>query len=666
MDPEVIELPLRTRGAEVMPASVNAEARTVEVIWTTGATVRRARFWDEPVDEELIVDAAAVRLDRLNSGAPFLNSHNAWELDAVLGVVVDGSARIEGGQGLSTIRFSQRADVEPIWQDIVGGIIRNVSVGYRVHRYEITKRDGQVELWRAVDWEPMEISAVAIGADPGAQVRAAEGRAGVLNPCTVVRHGVNAAQGAAHSRGAIMENDVIPVAGSMAATTPAAALTDVSRAALATALMPAPVSADAIRAEERARALAITEMVTRHALGADLATDLISRGVSLDAARTTVLERIADRDTRGLGNSTVTPRGMDETETRRRGMEEALSFRLGGATELTERARPYAQDSIVDLAAARLGERRVPGSFGQREDLLQRAFHTTSDFPLLLANALNNGLAARYRYAQPTYRRIARQRTYQDFRPHNTVRIGDFPDLLVVDPDGGELQGGTFSEAREMTNVKAYGVRVNISRALLVNDTLHGIEQVLNDRGMAVARFEEKVAYGVILSGASNNGPTMLETTRQMFNTTDGTLAAAAAAITNASLGLGRAALVKRTSKDGNLLDLTAQILLVGADKQTEAQQIVAPIQAAQAANVNVFSGVLDVITTARITGNAWYLFADPAVAPNFEWGLLDGYTAPRFRLDEPFGIQGMSLSLEHDFGFGAIDFRGGYRNAGA
>jgi hypothetical protein len=59
-------------------------------------------------------------------------------------------------------------------------------------------------------------------------------------------------------------------------------------------------------------------------------------------------------------------------------------------------------------------------------------------------------------------------------------------------------------------------------------------------------------------------------------------------------------------------------------------------------------------------------MFASPDVAPCFEWGLLDGYEAPRFRIEEVFGTQGTSMTLEHDFGCGAIDFRGGYRNAGA
>ena len=73
-----------------------------------------------------------------------------------------------------------RDEVEPIWRDIESGIIRDVSVGYRVHRFErVAKADctdgGQRALYRTVDWEPFEISAVAIDADPGAGMRAETG-----------------------------------------------------------------------------------------------------------------------------------------------------------------------------------------------------------------------------------------------------------------------------------------------------------------------------------------------------------------------------------------------------------------------------------------------------------------------------------------------------------
>lgn len=652
MPRDMIDLPVIGRAAQVRAESVDEAARTVEVVWTTGATVRRWSWTDGEIDEELVVDDGAVRLDRLNTGAPFLNSHCNYELESVLGVVVDGTARIEGGVGYATIRFSTREEVSPIWQDIVDGIIRNVSVGYRVHAYEIERRDGMRTLYRAVDWEPMEISAVAIGADPDAHIRSeAVSDAARFNPCTLrgavpAAHAVNPEE---------MERNMPQTNPTPAGGTPAAVTTAPDQAALA----------EAQRAE-RQRSADILGLCRRHNVP-DLATRLISEGTTVEAARGAILDQLAANDAAGGARTEPTLRGrQDETETRRAAMEESLFATLSG-NQPTEQVRQFdlVGRSLVDLAAERLGERRVPGGFGQREEILRRAFHSTSDFPLLFENALNRTLAARYAAAQPTYRRIARRRTYADFRDHSTVRAGDFPTLQPVGVEAGEIKGGTFGEAREKTRVLPYGVRVDFSRQMLVNDSLNGLAQVLADRGRAVAKFEDNTFYAMMLS-ASGAGPTLTETTRAVFNTTDATLAAVAAAITVPSLSLGRAALRKRTGINGALLELNAAILLVGPDKETEAQQIVAPIQAQQAGNVNPFSGTMEVVPTARITGNAWYLFASPDDLPCFEWGLLEGYDAPRFRVEDIFGTQGTAMTLEHDFGCGAIDYRGGYRNAGA
>ena len=140
MPKTTIELPALSREAHLRAETVNEAARTVEIVWTSGATVRRNRLFQDAIDEELSVAPDAVRLERLNAGAPFLNTHRAGSLESVLGVVEAGSARIENGLGTATIRFSERAEVEPVFRDIAAGIIRNVSVGYRVHRYDIEKR----------------------------------------------------------------------------------------------------------------------------------------------------------------------------------------------------------------------------------------------------------------------------------------------------------------------------------------------------------------------------------------------------------------------------------------------------------------------------------------------------------------------------------------------
>lgn len=393
---------------------------------------------------------------------------------------------------------------------------------------------------------------------------------------------------------------------------------------------------------------------------------LIDDGTSAEMAGSRFMSLMAGRESNPAPRSPA-ERGRDETETRRVGMEGALTARLTGS-QPDDVARQYMDFSIVDMAAERMGHRRVPGNFAAREDVLRMAFHSTSDFPILLENAMNRSLAARYQQAQPTYRRLARQRSYQDFRDHTTVRIGDFPDLQPVSPEGGELKAGTLSESKEKTSVKAYGVQVLFTRALLVNDSLDGIMQVLNDRGAAVARFEDRTFYAMMISGANGDGPTLNETGRQVFNPTDKTKAAAGAAITVASLSAARAALRTRKGLDGTELEVTPSLLLVGPDKETEAQQMLYKgILPHQAGDVNVFNdGTLTLGVTAKIVGNAWYVFASPSDVPCFEWGLLDGYTAPRFRMEDPFGAQGTKFSLEHDFGCGAIDFRGGYKNPGA
>lgn len=435
---------------------------------------------------------------------------------------------------------------------------------------------------------------------------------------------------------------------------------------------PATQTQTAVMAERRRvtdiRQMATPFMAAGRLTEADVQA-LIDDGTSAEAAGSRLMATMAAREPVG-SNIAPAPRGRDETETRRMAMEDSLVLRLSGSPiedqTRAAAARQYMDHSLVEMAAGRLGHSRVPGNFAGREEVLRMAFLSTSDFPALFENALNRSLAARYAQATPTYRRIARQRTYVDFRAHTTVRVGDFPEMQPVSPEGGEVKAGKFSEAKETTSVTAYGIQVPISRQMLVNDSLGGIQQILNDRGAAVARFEEKTFYAMMLGGSNADGPTLVETSRQVFNTTDNTKSSSGGAIGVTTVSVGRAKMMAQTSSDGGKLGLYPTILLCGPDKLTEAEQLVATIQPTQASNVNVFSGRLDPVSTPWITGNAWYLFADPGAAACFEWGLLDGYSAPRFRMDEPFGVQGVAFSLEHDFGCGAIDFRAGYKNAGA
>jgi len=181
--PETVQMPPLSIRANV--ASVNPEKRTVELIFSTGAPVERMDWWSgKRYIETLSMNPDHVRLDRLNSGAPLLDAHSAWSVNDQLGVVEPNTARIEKKQALATVRFSTRDAVEPIWQDVKGGIIRSVSVGYRIHKFEeTTGKEGAIPTRLATLWEPYEVSLVPMPADVGARVR--QGDRLDTNPCVI-------------------------------------------------------------------------------------------------------------------------------------------------------------------------------------------------------------------------------------------------------------------------------------------------------------------------------------------------------------------------------------------------------------------------------------------------------------------------------------------------
>ena len=419
-------------------------------------------------------------------------------------------------------------------------------------------------------------------------------------------------------------------------------------------------------AQERARAKRITEATANAGLPSAFASDLITRGVTMETALEAIIgawKEKGDVDTPMAGRPTAKIL-RDERDTRREGMTGAIHAQLAKAKDVAGPARDFMAMPLYEMAALSIDDRSALRSPGDRQRVLEMAFHTTSDFPSVLENALNKRLADQYAMQVPTYTMVADQMDFTDFRPHPISQISDFPMLQEVG-ESGEIKFGTLSEKKESVLLKSYAAGLRISRQAMINDDMGAIDRAVRGTANAVAATEDQIFWAMVLT-ASGAGPTLLETSRAVFNTTDGTLAASASAITVPALALGRAAIRKRKRLDGSDLEAVASILVVGPDKQTEAEQIIAPLVPAQASNVNPFTGQMRIVTTAKITGNAWYMFAEPSILPVFMYGFLSGDAGPRVRMDEPFGMQGASWSCERDFGCGAVGYRGGYRNAGA
>jgi len=93
---------------------------------------------------------------------------------------------------------------------------------------------------------------------------------------------------------------------------------------------------------------------------------------------------------------------------------------------------------------------------------------------------------------------------------------------------------------------------------------------------------------------------------------------------------------------------------------------VVTTITPAVVAEANPFAGSLTVLCEPRISGNEWYLFADPAALPTVEFAYLSRQPGPTLQVREGFEVLGSEYRLLLDFAAAAIDWRGVYKNPGA
>ena len=377
----VIDLPLQTRAdVRLMPETADEEARTVELVWSSGAVVRRRHLWTgKAYDEVLSLEDGHVDLARLNGGAPLLNTHGAWDLADVIGVVERAWIDPEGDGlvGRARVRFSDREAVEPVWRDVMSGIIRNVSVGYSVRRYEITETDGAPPVWRAVDWQPLELSAVPVGADAAAGFRVRDLAA---TPCHLLRRAA-APQNEDETMPREAEIETAPpeatTAAPVVAETPEEAATQAepTRAAPEAARGAAELvqtrataspeagrspqvseaevraAAERARAEERHRIATIQDAARKLGVAGGVADDLIARGAGLDVARASLIDAAAARDAAHETRPHVRVGGLDAAETQRAAVETALLHRYDpGRFALSEPAREWRGLSLIETA----------------------------------------------------------------------------------------------------------------------------------------------------------------------------------------------------------------------------------------------------------------------------------------------------------------------------
>lgn len=309
-------------------------------------------------------------------------------------------------------------------------------------------------------------------------------------------------------------------------------------------------------------------------------------------------------------------------------------------------------------------------------NLAAKVFATmsTSDFPLLLSNTANKALRKAYEAAPSTWQTWCGVGEVSDFKSNSRIQLGSFNSLAVI-PEGGEYKAGTFGEEAETIQAQTKGRALFMTRQMIINDDLGGFVSRAQKLGIAAKRTVNEDVYSVLAanpnmsdSGALFNATAASTPGGHANYTTPGT------AISVASIGVGEYQIgIQKDTGRKTTLNLSPAFLLAPRAKRLTAWEILNSTSDPASSNSNkknyAASLALEIVSDAELdkaSGTAWYLVTDPNVAPVIEVDFLDGVQTPFTDEMVDFFTDAIVMKVRLDYGVAPIDWRGGYKNAGA
>lgn len=701
-----INLPQRSTRAAFVPSTVDAEARTVQIVWTTGAEGERCEWDGEVYLESLRVDEASVRMGRLNNGAPVVDTHQTYELANQIGVVE--KAWLENGEGHAIVRFANTPEVESTWVKIRDGICRNISVGYVVYHYErVAGQDGAPDQMIAVDWEPLEISFVPVNFDAGAQVRGGvtprtftadvtyrnKGKPKMARSVKVIRTAIAAARAKlVKFRDVADETKIAEAQDELEALSAELdEALDILDEGTGDTLEGGdgetqPGAPPAVREgegdeetpeqravkSERLRASAIRSFGAQFKVDTKVTDALIERGLTIDQAKLELLTTLATRQAAINPNAGGTMPDKKIIEVAR-GMEQAILHRAApGKHKLPENAREFRGLSLLDMARHAI-EMAGGTTRGMDRDAIARmalnvtsfsqqraaGMHSTSDFPLILGNTINRSLRAAYEAIEQTWMPLGRQANFADFRERTSVALGEASRLEKV-LEGGEYKYGSIGEDGTKIKADKFGKIIALTWEAIVNDDLDAFDKIPTALANSARETESDLIWNLFLVDRKYSDGV------NIFNSAHGNVAASAGPLNIANLQAARTAMRTQKGIDKKtFVRSNPKYLIVGPLNEMAAYQLTStnyvPVTSA---TINpVYNTNLIVIVEPRITDYRWFLVADNV--DTFEWGYLDGEGGLTTDTREGFEVDGVEVKARLVFGAGWVDYRGAYSNAG-
>jgi ATP-dependent protease ClpP protease subunit len=443
---------------------------------------------------------------------------------------------------------------------------------------------------------------------------------------------------------------------------------------------------DAAVAAERTRVSTIRSLVSQHGLETAFGDDLVRNAVSIEDARAKILDKLAEAgDAVNVGHTSPARVTQDQRDKFRDGATNWLLVKAGVA-HLIEKAAALRGETVkidpgefrgvrnVDLAREALVNMGLAVTTRDPDLIVREAMtargtaitQTTSDFPVLFEQAIHRTLQAAYATTPDTWSRFAGKGTVTDFRPHSRYLRGSFGALDNVN-EAGEFKNKPIPDlAKEAIQASTKGNIINLSRQAIVNDDMQVFSGIAVDLGRAAKLTIEIDVYALL-----NSNPVMNDG-KALFHVDHGNLAASGAAPSVAAFDAIRVAMATQRDISGNeFLEIRPAVGLFplglgGAAKLINGSQY-DPDAANKLQRPNIVNGLFsDIVDSPRLTGTAYYAFADPNVAPAIEVVFLNGVTEPFTDSQDGWRVDGVEWKVRHDYGVGAVNYRSAYKQPGA
>lgn len=292
---------------------------------------------------------------------------------------------------------------------------------------------------------------------------------------------------------------------------------------------------------------------------------------------------------------------------------------------------------------------------------------STSDFPVLLKNAVSRVLEDGFERAETTYRKFVNIVEHKDFKDHNAVYLGNLSESSWKDvKEGGEIKYTSLSENSSTSKLETKGLKIALTRQMIINDDLSAFSNLVSEIGESADLLINELVYAY-LERRGKYASAVLGDGKALFHADHKNIASTAGAPTETTLSAMRTMMTRQVDAQGEKIRVMPRHIIVPVELQDAATKLMvssATLEANKNSGVkNVYERAYNVISDPAIENTfAWYLLANKAI----NLGVLAGTGGrPIVEMVKESSIDGLEYAALIDFSIYASRYQYSAKNAG-